>query len=193
MKIETKVKYDDNHNSKLTDWRMNMKNKFLVLGLVGLLSIGTTTGVLLASNNMTFANATTNLTKSEVVKTETEKSETENPEAVDPAILDVTVTVNEETAKQTALNFVPGGTFVKIELEDENGVIVYGVEINQDSKNLDVKVDANTGLILASDNDQENDQNLEKDNGKDIEKDTENDNDNVQHENENEDADGHED
>lgn len=175
MEIEIKVKYDDNHNFKLTDWRMNMKNKFLVLGLVGLISIGTTTGVLLASNNMTFANATTNLTKAEVVKTETEKPETENPEAVDPAILDVTVTVNEETAKQTALNSVTGGTFVKIELEDENGVIVYGVEINQGSKNLDVKVDANTGLILASDNDQEND------------------NDNVQHENDNENADGHED
>ena len=40
--------------------------------------------------------------------------------------------------------------FVSIELEDEDGVIVYGVEILSGNTENDVKVDANTGEILKT-------------------------------------------
>ena len=71
---------------------------------------------------------------------------------------------------------------------DENGVIVYGVEVKTGNAVHDVKVDAITGAILKSDQD-----NDKEDNGK-IEKDSkESDNDNIQHENENEDSSNHED
>jgi uncharacterized membrane protein YkoI len=53
-------------------------------------------------------------------------------------------------AAQTAT----GGTAGKVELENESGNVVYGVEITQpDGTKLDVKVDAGTGAVLAKESD----------------------------------------
>lgn len=42
----------------------------------------------------------------------------------------------------------PGGKVSKITLDDENGVLVYSVEIGTS----DVKVDAKTGIVIRIDN-----------------------------------------
>ena len=42
------------------------------------------------------------------------------------------------------------GKAAKAELEDENGKLVYGVEVVGDGKSTDVKVDINTGQIVSA-------------------------------------------
>ena len=46
-----------------------------------------------------------------------------------------------------------GGTAISVELENEDGYLVYGVHIEKDSKNYDVKVDAGTGEVLKVEDD----------------------------------------
>jgi uncharacterized membrane protein YkoI len=47
------------------------------------------------------------------------------------------------------------GKAVRAELEDENGTIVYGVEVLSGTKAMDVKVDVRDGKILSSQADTE--------------------------------------
>jgi uncharacterized membrane protein YkoI len=56
--------------------------------------------------------------------------------------------INVEEAKAAALAANPGTTVVKAELSDENGVLVYSVELSNGS---DVKVDAGKGAVLHTD------------------------------------------
>ena len=69
-------------------------------------------------------------------------------EAADAAALAGKATVTADQAKATALAANPGATVVKAELGDENGVIVYSVEL---STGADVKVDAQKGTIISTD------------------------------------------
>ena len=46
-----------------------------------------------------------------------------------------------------------GGSAISVELENEDGYLVYGVHIEKDSKNYDVKVDAGTGEVLKVEDD----------------------------------------
>jgi len=63
-------------------------------------------------------------------------------------------TISLDSAIKTALNQVPGKV-LKAELENENGYLVYGVEIVKADKQIaDVKVDAGNGKILKVDVDQ---------------------------------------
>ena len=56
-------------------------------------------------------------------------------------------------AVQNALNSVTGQV-LKTELEEENGFLVYGVEVVSTDKSIvDVKVDAGSGKVLAIDHD----------------------------------------
>lgn len=58
-------------------------------------------------------------------------------------------TVTAEQAVQKALDAVPG-CVLKTELEDENGFLVYGIEVvSPDRKVMEVKVDAGSGEVLA--------------------------------------------
>jgi len=62
--------------------------------------------------------------------------------------------VSMDEAVQNALAAV-AGQVLKVELEDENGFLVYGVEITAADKTIvDVKVDAGSGSVLAMDKDQ---------------------------------------
>lgn len=54
-------------------------------------------------------------------------------------------TITPEQAKDAALAANPGATAVKVELDNENGALVYSVELDN---GLDVKVDAGGGAIL---------------------------------------------
>lgn len=58
-------------------------------------------------------------------------------------------TITPEQAKNSALTANPGTTVVKIELDNENGAVVYSVELDN---GMDVKVDAGNGDILYTDN-----------------------------------------
>jgi uncharacterized membrane protein YkoI len=61
-------------------------------------------------------------------------------------------TITEEEAIATAEEHT-GGTAVSVELENEDGYLVYGVHIEKDGKNYDVKVDAGTGEVLKVEDD----------------------------------------
>jgi hypothetical protein len=61
--------------------------------------------------------------------------------------------ISMDQAVQKALASVQGQV-LKTELEDENGFLVYGVEVvSADKSIVDVKVDAGTGNVLAMDRD----------------------------------------
>jgi uncharacterized membrane protein YkoI len=85
----------------------------------------------------------------------TEKA-TETPEAVDPneqATLQKAAKITSQQASDAALKQV-SGTVKKVELEDQNGVVVYGVQIvDANGKSFDVKVDAATGTAAKAESD----------------------------------------
>ena len=58
-----------------------------------------------------------------------------------------TPAITSEAAQKTAETFLNAGIATKVELDDENGNLVYGVEF---SNGMDVKVDAMTGSILGT-------------------------------------------
>jgi uncharacterized membrane protein YkoI len=66
-------------------------------------------------------------------------------EADEAAALQSKATISAASAEQAALVANPGITVVKTELDNENGVLVYSVEL---SNGMDVKVDAGTGTVL---------------------------------------------
>ena len=76
------------------------------------------------------------------------ESDGEENDAQDQAELAKQAKITEEAATKTALEKVPG-TVHAVELEDENGTIVYDVEINAtDGSKQSVKVDAQTGKVV---------------------------------------------
>jgi uncharacterized membrane protein YkoI len=66
-------------------------------------------------------------------------------EAEEEAALQGYATVTPAEAEAAAIAANPGTTIVKTELDNENGVLVYSVEL---SNGMDVKVDAGTGTVL---------------------------------------------
>jgi uncharacterized membrane protein YkoI len=64
-----------------------------------------------------------------------------------------TITVDQSKAAALAAN--PGTTVIKAELDNENGALVYSVEL---SNGADVKVDAGNGTILFTDSGADNEQ-----------------------------------
>ena len=75
-------------------------------------------------------------------------------EGSESAALQPLAKVTPEQAKAAALAAVPG-TANNVELENENGNVVYGVEVTDASGNTtDVKVDAGNGTVLAKEADQ---------------------------------------
>jgi len=57
-------------------------------------------------------------------------------------------TITPEQAKDAALAANPGATVIKVELDNENGALVYSVELDNGA---DVKVDAGNGTVLYTD------------------------------------------
>jgi uncharacterized membrane protein YkoI len=70
-------------------------------------------------------------------------------EQAESAALASQAKITVDQAKSAALAQFPGGTVKQTELEDENGTIVYGVELTDSAgKSQDVKVDATSGKVL---------------------------------------------
>ncbi|MEF3169319.1 MAG: PepSY domain-containing protein [Deltaproteobacteria bacterium] len=71
-------------------------------------------------------------------------------------------TVTFEQAVQKASEAVPGSV-LKTQLEDENGFLVYGIEmVTPDRKVMEIKVDAGSGEVLAMEPDEQDDEKAEK-------------------------------
>ncbi len=66
-------------------------------------------------------------------------------EAEETAALSGQATITSDEAQAAALAANPGATVVEVELDNENGALVYSVEL---STGVDVKVDAGNGAIL---------------------------------------------
>jgi uncharacterized membrane protein YkoI len=66
-------------------------------------------------------------------------------EADEAAALAGIAKISEEKAKDAASSAYPNATVVKVELDNENGVVVYSVELSDGS---DVKVDAGNAEVL---------------------------------------------
>lgn len=66
--------------------------------------------------------------------------------------------ITKENAEEIALAANPGASVVKTELENENGTLVYSVDITTANGNLiEVGVDATSGEIIATDTNPEDD------------------------------------
>lgn len=161
-----------------------MNKKILTLTLVGALALGGTV-VAYATTNKT-AGAAPNSSTQTVSEDQSKDQEDQDNETNDDQELTAANTktaITEDQAKQTALASIKDGTVQSIQLEDEDGVIVYGVEIKSGKITYDVKVDANTGSIVKSEQD-----NNDNENGR-FEKESNNsDNDRAEHENQNDDS-----
>lgn len=158
-----------------------MNKKILTLTLAGVLALG---GTVAAYASTSKADAVSNTSGKAVTESQAKEADEQDLNKANTK-----TAITEDQAKQTALASVKDGTFQSIELEDEDGVIVYGVQIQSGNQTYDVKVDANTGSIVKSE--QDNDA-AEK--GK-IEKETQDssDNDSIEHENDSKDPAGYED
>jgi uncharacterized membrane protein YkoI len=69
-------------------------------------------------------------------------------EADESAALAGQASISEADARSAALSASPGATVAKVELDNENGAIVYSVELSDGS---DVKVDAGNAAVLFTD------------------------------------------
>jgi len=74
-------------------------------------------------------------------------------EADEAAALQGKATISAADAEAAVLAANPGATVVKTELDNENGALVYSVEL---SNGADVKVDAGNGSILFTDSGADN-------------------------------------
>lgn len=81
-----------------------------------------------------------------------ETTEAPNPnEASEPALNPAQVKTTADQAKATALAQFPGATIKQVELQDENGTPVWGVELTDASGAVqDVKVDGNSGQVVSA-------------------------------------------
>ncbi|MFF2450834.1 PepSY domain-containing protein [Neobacillus sp. NPDC058068] len=147
-----------------------MNKKFLIPALAVSIIGGGIAGSLL--NHTTFAASNTNAP--------VEKSqEKEVSDASEQATLKKQAKITEADAIKIALAKVPG-TNNGTELENEDGKVVYGVEVKDSKNNLsDVKVDAVTGTIIkidTNDKDKSEGENGQKDD-KEVKDDQKQDND----------------
>ena len=111
-----------------------MKKKFIVPALAAAVIGGGFAGSLLNTS----ASAATPVSNSKVEVTDQQEQKQLAKEA----------TITKEEATKAALKEVAGKA-AKTELEDEDGKVVYGVEVTDDQgKKQDVKVDAKTGKVL---------------------------------------------
>ena len=78
---------------------------------------------------------------------------TEQSQAGESAALQSLAKISPDQASAAALAAVPG-TAGTVQLEDENGFVVYGIEVTRaDGTVTDVKVDAGNGTVLAQEAD----------------------------------------
>lgn len=79
-------------------------------------------------------------------------------EAEESATLESLASITADEAGQAALTANPGATVNSVELENENGSVVFEVDMTDSSgAALEVKVDAGNGAVLAQESGQDDD------------------------------------
>ena len=80
----------------------------------------------------------------------------------EPEDLSSLALITADQAREAALAAYPGATVTEVELDNENGCLVYSVELNED---MDVMVDAGNGTILGieTDDDHEDEGDVDED------------------------------
>jgi hypothetical protein len=73
--------------------------------------------------------------------------------ANDDAITPGMARISSEEAQRIALRSMPGATFDEVDLDEEDGWLVYEVELLKAGEDYDVLVDAGTGRILCTETD----------------------------------------
>lgn len=164
-----------------------MNKKIMTLVLAGIFALGGTLAAYAGSNNTSSAGSVNSSKNTVTTQSKVPNDQSKEAEEKDAAVTLPAGGISQADAEKIALGSLPGGTVVTSELEDENGVIVYGVEIKSANTVNDVKVDATTGAIVKTD--QDKDKNEQSSNE---EESNDSDNGNIQHENQNEDPDGYE-
>lgn len=85
---------------------------------------------------------------------EQEQEENDRSEAAESAQLSALAKISPEQARAAALARIPG-TPLDVELDNENGNVVYSVEVRKADRNVvDIKVDAGTGQVLHIETDE---------------------------------------
>ncbi|MFB7642080.1 PepSY domain-containing protein [Peribacillus butanolivorans] len=139
--------------------------------LASVLALGVVGGGAIGTNAIQLAHA---IQPTSTVSQE-EKAEKQDPN--EQAKLQKEATITQDEATKTVLEQYQDGTIDQVELEDEDGSVVYGFDVvSKDGKSYDVKVDAKTGEITKADNDNEavdndkevNDDNEAVDNDKEV-------------------------
>jgi hypothetical protein len=82
-------------------------------------------------------------------------------EADEAAALQPMAGISSDEAQALAEAANPGSTALQVELDNENGVLVYSVEL---SNGLEVKVDAGNGAILHTEQDDADEEAADQDN-----------------------------
>jgi len=135
-----------------------MKKRFLIgAGIVAVLTIGIIIGSLTLGS--VFAQSSSNTTAPTAVQgvnndsTEANGADTEQvneQNEVDEQLPLGESKTTPEQAKAAASSQFPGASIIKVELENENGSLVYGVALTVNGKGYDVKVDAKGGQIVRT-------------------------------------------
>ncbi|WP_053242473.1 PepSY domain-containing protein [Clostridium sp. DMHC 10] len=121
-----------------------MNKKIVSIALTGLLGV-TLLSTGLVKNNV-FASTIGNKTETEVSK---EKSDDSN-------LTNVKVKLTKDDVSKLILNKYKDSKISNIHLEDEDGNVVYGVNLIITGSEHDIKIDANSGNILKDEVDNQN-------------------------------------
>ena len=118
----------------------------IVLGLFLVLILGI--GAVLASGLTT--------SKNQEKKVAANANDNNDDEKQESAALQEQAKITKDNAVKIALASVDinvVGEMTDVELENEDGIVVYAVEFTKDSVETDVKIDAATGKIVSSESD----------------------------------------
>ena len=120
-------------------------NRFIAMAVIALLVVGAM-GALSARS---FAQTTQPQTQAtEAPESNTQEDNQVNEQETAPV---GTPAISAEAAQKTAEAYLNAGPATEVELDNENGKLVYSVEFN----GTDVKVDAMTGEVLTTATDQD--------------------------------------
>lgn len=126
--------------------KISAPRKFIVTGAAAI-------GVMLGAAGVTAAATNSDSSNQASEQADSSPSYTSSITTTEGATLDGLAKITSQQANAAAVT-ATGGTSGKVELENENGNVVFGVEITQaDGTKLDVKVDAGNGAVLAKEAD----------------------------------------
>lgn len=78
-------------------------------------------------------------------------------EVTEGADLQALAQITLDQARAAALAEVPGATFSEGELEEEDGYLIYDIELTQDGQEIEVAIDAGDGSVLEVEREDEDD------------------------------------